>query len=257
MKFARFEYDGKIYNGMVEAEEINVIKGSFWDHSDLTDQKYPISEVSFLPAVIPTKIVCVGQNYRGHIKELGLPVPKEPIIFFKPPSCLIGHEHPIIYHRDAERIDYEGELAIVIKSKMRNVNETDALDYVLGYSCFNDVTERDMVGSNPFLLSIAKGFDTFGPFGPYIVNDLDPNHLMLKTYLNGELKQQDNTENCVFNIQQVLSYISRYMTLLPGDIVTTGTPQGIAPMRPGDTVEVKIEGIGCVRNSVKPDPAGR
>jgi len=257
MKFARFEYQGKIYNGTVEAEEITVIKGSFWNHFDVTNQKYPISEVSFLPAVLPTKIVCVGQNYRGHIEELGMPVPQEPLIFLKPPSCLIGHEHPIIYHRVAERIDYEGELAIVIKNKMRNVNEIDVLNYVLGYSCFNDVTERNMVGDNPFLLSIAKGFDTFGPFGPYIVTGLDPNHLMLKTYLNGELKQQDNTNNCVFSIQQVLSYISRYMTLLPGDIVTTGTPKGIAPMQPGDTVEVEIEGIGCLRNSVQPDPESR
>jgi len=254
MKFMRFEYKGKTYNGMVEAEEINVIKGNFWEHYDMTDQKYPLSEVSFLPAVLPTKIVCVGQNYRGHIEELRMPVPKKPIIFFKPPSCLIGHEHPIIYHREADRIDYEGELAIVIKNKMRNVREADTLNYVLGYSCFNDVTEREMVESNPFLLSISKGFDTFGPFGPYIATDLDPNHLMLKTYLNGELMQQDNTENCVFSIQQVLSYISSYMTLLPGDIVTTGTPQGIAPMQPGDTVVVEIEGIGCLRNRVRTDP---
>ena len=253
MKFARFEYNGEVYNGVVEAGEINVIKGSFGDQVDMTDQKYPVPEVSFLPAVLPTKIVCVGQNYRGHIEELGVPVPKVPVIFFKPPSCLTGHDHPIIYHRDAGRIDYEGELALVIKNKMRNVNEIDALNYVLGYSCFNDVTERDMVGSSPFLLSIAKGFDTFGPFGPYIVTDLDPNHLMLRTYLNGELRQQDNTENCVFSIQQVLSYISRYMTLFPGDIVTTGTPKGIAPMQPGDTVEVEIEGIGCLRNKVQPD----
>lgn len=237
----------------MEAEKISVIKGSFQNHFDLTDQKYPISEVSFLPAVLPTKIVCVGQNYLGHIAELGMPVPKEPIIFLKPPSCLIGHEHPIIYHRVAERIDYEVELAVVIRNKMKNVNENDALNYVLGYSCFNDVTRRNMVGNNPLLLSIAKGFDRFGPFGPYLVTGLNPNHLMLKTYLNGELKRQDNTNNCVLRIRQVLSYISKYMTLLPGDIVTTGTPKGIAPMQPGDTVVVEIEGIGCLRNSVQPD----
>jgi 2-keto-4-pentenoate hydratase/2-oxohepta-3-ene-1,7-dioic acid hydratase in catechol pathway len=180
-----------------------------------------------------------------------VPVPKEPIIFLKPPSCLIGHEHPIIYPQAAKRVDFEGELALVIKHRMKNVNEIDTLNYVLGYSCFNDVTERNMVGNNPHLLSLSKGFDTFGPFGPYIVTDLDPNHLMLKTYLNGELKQQDNTKNCVFSIQQVLSYISRYMTLLPGDIVSTGTPRGIAPMKPGDTVEVEIENIGSLRNIVQ------
>ncbi len=250
MKFARFEVNGKIYNGMAEAEEISVIRGAFWNQYEMTGHKYLISEVSFLPPVLPTKIVCVGQNYLGHIEELGMPVPKEPIIFFKPPSCLIGHEHPIIYPADAKRVDYEGELAIVIKKDMRNVNESDALNFVLGYSCFNDVTERNMVGNNPFLLSLSKGIDTFGPCGPYVVTDLDPNRLMLRTFLNGELKQQDNTQNCVFSIQQVLSYISRYITLLPGDIVTTGTPKGIDPMQPGDTVEVEIEGIGILRNSV-------
>ena len=251
VKFARFEYDKKIYEGVVDAEEIHVIKGSFWNHYEVSDKKHSISEVSFLPPVTPTKIVCVGQNYPGHIEELGAPMPKVPLIFLKPSSCLIGHEHPIIYPRDAERIDYEGELAIVIKHRLKRVDETDALNYVLGYSCFNDVTARNIVAKDRFLVTLAKGFDSFGPFGPYIVTDLDPNHLMLKTYLNGELKQQDNTENFVFSAQRVLSFISKYMTLFPGDIVITGTPRGIAPMKPGDTVEVEIEGIGTLRNFVQ------
>jgi 2-keto-4-pentenoate hydratase/2-oxohepta-3-ene-1,7-dioic acid hydratase in catechol pathway len=251
VKLARYEYNKKIYEGLVAEGEIRVIEGSFWDPYEVSGKKHRISEVRFLPPVIPTKIVCVGQNYLGHIKELGAPVPKEPIIFLKPPSCLIGHEQPIIYGRDAERIDYEGELAIVIKHRMKKVNESDALNYVLGYSCFNDVTERNMQAKNPFLLSLSKGFDSFGPFGPYIVTDLDPNDLMLKTYLNGELKQEDNTKNCVFSVQQVLSFISNYMTLLPGDIVITGTPRGIAPMKSGDTVEVEIEGIGTLSNMVQ------
>ena len=251
MKLARFEHKGKVHNGMVDAEEIHVISDSFWNQFEVTDEKYTISEVRFLPPALPSKIVCVGQNYLGHIEELGVPVPGEPVLFFKPPSCLIGHEHPIIYPREAKRVDYEGELAIVVKHEMRNVNEADALNYVLGYSCFNDVTERNMVESSPFLLNLSKGIDTFGSCGPYIVTDLDPNRLLLKTFLNGELKQKDNTQNCVFSIQRVLSYISRYMTLFPGDIVTTGTPKGIAPMVPGDTVEVEIEGIGCLRNRVQ------
>ena len=250
-KLAWYEYNKKIYEGLVDADEIHVIKGSFGDHYEVSGKKHRISEVRFLPPVIPTKIVCVGQNYLGHIEELGAPVPKEPIIFLKPPSCLIGHEHPIIYARDAERIDYEGELAIVIKHRMKSVNESDTLNYVLGYSCFNDVTERNMVAKNPFLLSLSKGFDSFGPFGPWIVTDLDPNQLMLKTYLNGEIKQQDNTKNCVFSVQHVLSFISKYMTLFPGDIVITGTPRGIAPMKSGDTVEVEMEGIGTLRNTVQ------
>ena len=251
VKLARYEYHKKIYEGLVDATEIQVISGSFWDQYEVSGKKHRISETRFLPPVIPTKIVCVGQNYLGHIEELGAPVPKEPIIFLKPPSCLIGHEHPIIYTRDAERIDYEGELAIVIKHRMKSVNESDTLNYVLGYSCFNDVTERNMVAKNPFLLSLSKGFDSFGPCGPWIVTDLNPNNLMLKTCLNGEVKQQDNTKNCVFSVQQVLSFISKYMTLFPGDIVITGTPRGIAPMKSGDTVEVEIEGIGTLRNTVQ------
>ena len=251
VKFARFEYNKKIHEGLADAEGIQVIKGSFWNHYEVSDKKVSTAEVRFLPPVIPTKIVCVGQNYLGHIKEIGAPVPQEPIIFLKPPSCLVGHEHPIIYPRNAGRVDYEGELAIVIKHKMKGVNETETLNHILGYSCFNDVSERKIVAKNPFLLSLAKGFDSFGPFGPYIVTDLDPNYLMLKTYLNGELKQQDNTQNCVFSVQQVLSYISNYMTLFPGDVVITGTPKGIAPMKPGDTVEVEIEGIGTLRNTVQ------
>ena len=250
-KLARYEYNKKIYEGLVDADEIHVIKGSFWEHYEVSGKKHRISEVRFLPPVIPTKVVCVGQNYLGHIEELGAPVPQEPIIFLKPPSCLIGHEHPITCARDAERIDYEGELAIVIKHRMKSVDESDTLNYVLGYSCFNDVTERNMVAKNPFLLSLSKGFDSFGPFGPWIVTDLDPNNLMLKTYLNGEIKQQDNTKNCVFSVQQVLSFISKYMTLFPGDIVITGTPRGIAPMKSGDTVEVEIENIGTLRNTVQ------
>ena len=252
-KLARFEYDKKSYDGLVDAEEIHVIKGSFLSHYEVSDKKHRISEVRFLPPVTPTKIVCVGHNYLEHIKELGAPVPREPVIFLKPPSCLIGHEHPIIYPRNAERVDYEGELAIVIKHTMKHVNETDALNYVLGYSCFNDITERNMASKDPSLLTLSKGFDSFGALGPWIVTDLDPGRLMLQTYLNGELKQQDNTENCVFSVRQILSFISQYMTLFPGDIVITGTPYGIGPMKPGDTVEVDIENIGTLRNTVQPE----
>ena len=250
MKFARFEYEDTIAFGMVRGEEIIVLHGTPFDSHEETGICHSLDEVKLLPPVIPTKIVCIGMNYRGHIEEIGATTPEVPMFFLKPPSSLIGHEQDIIIPRGAERVDYEGELAVIIKEKMKDVPEDEALNHVLGYSCFNDVTERNMVGNNPFLLSLSKGIDTFGPCGPYVVTDLDPNRLMLRTFLNGELKQQDNTENCVFSIQQVLSYISRYITLLPGDIVTTGTPKGIDPMQPGDTVEVEIEGIGILRNSV-------
>jgi 2-keto-4-pentenoate hydratase/2-oxohepta-3-ene-1,7-dioic acid hydratase in catechol pathway len=251
MKFARFEYDRNVFLGMVKGEEITVLNGSLFDSYEETTAHYPLSDVKLLPPVIPTKIVCIGRNYRGHIEEIGAEVPEEPEVFLKPPSSLIGHEDAIIYPRSAERVDYEGELAVVIKDKMKDVPEGETLNYVLGCSCFNDVTERALVVKDPFLLIVAKGFDTFSSFGPYIVTDLDPNNLEVKTYLNGKLMQHDNTMSWVFSIQRILHYVSQCMTLYPGDIVTTGTPKGVAPMKPGDVVEVEIEGIGRLRNTVK------
>ena len=144
----------------------------------------------------------------------------------------------------------KGEEAVVLEGSILDRYE-ETLNYVLGYACFNDVTERSLVSGDPFLLALAKGFDTFGPFGPYVVTDLDPNHLEVKTYLNGKQMQYDNTKNCVFNIQRILGFASERITLVPGDVVITGTPKGIAPMKPGDVVEVEVEGIGKLRNTVK------
>ncbi len=251
MKFARFRREGNVFLGMVREEEITVLDGSLFTGYEETKAHYPLSDVKLLPPVIPTKIVCIGRNYRGHIEEIGAEVPEEPEVFLKPPSSLIGHEDAIIYPRNAERVDYEGELAVVIKDKMKDVPEGQTLKHVLGYSCFNDVTERSLVMKDPTLLIVAKGFDTFSPFGPYLVRDLNPNNLEVKTYLNGKLRQHDNTKTWVFNIQHILRYVSQCMTLYPGDIITTGTPKGVAPMKPGDVVEVEIEGIGKLRNTVK------
>ena len=144
-----------------------------------------------------------------------------------------------------------GRLAVIIKKPMKDIPKEKTKQYVLGYSCFNDVTERDLVAKNPFNLTISKSFDTFSAFGPYIVTDLDPDNLQVKTYLNGELMQDDNTSQCVFDVETLLSYLSRCLTLCPGDIVTTGTPKGIAPMKPGDVVEVQIEKTGALSNTVK------
>jgi 2-keto-4-pentenoate hydratase/2-oxohepta-3-ene-1,7-dioic acid hydratase in catechol pathway len=148
------------------------------------------------------------------------------------------------------RVDYEGELAIIIKEKMTHVSEDQALNFVLGYSCFNDVTERVMASKDPFLLTLSKSFDTLGPFGPFMATGVDPDNLELKTYLNGRIMQQDNTKNCVFNAKKSLSFISRYITLFPGDVVITGTPKGIAPMEINDVVEVEIDGIGKLSNQL-------
>ena len=251
MKFVRFEYNGNVFLGVVNKEQVIVLDGSPFEAYEETRTRYPLSAVRLLPPVSPTKIVCVGLNYREHIEELGSDIPEKPSVFLKPPSSLIGHDDAIIYPRNAERVDYEGELAVVIKEKMKDVPEQEVLEYVLGCACFNDVTERTLVMKDRRFLTIAKGFDTFSSLGPYVVTGLDPNNLEIQTYLNGTLMQHDNTENCIFSVQHILNYVSQCMTLFPGDIVATGTPKGVSPMKPGDVIEVEIAGIGRLRNKVK------
>jgi 2-keto-4-pentenoate hydratase/2-oxohepta-3-ene-1,7-dioic acid hydratase in catechol pathway len=251
MKFVRFEHEGFVKQGVVKGEEVVAIRGSFFREYEETEMKYGLSRIKILPPVVPSKIVCIGLNYLEHIEEVGARVPEKPHIFLKPPSCLIGHEDAIVIPRWAERVDYEGELAVVINEKMKDVPESEALSYVLGCSCFNDVTERAVVFENISNLILAKGFDTFGAFGPYLVTQLDPNQLEVKTYLNGVLMQHGHTSKCVFNIQKILHYVSTVMTLFPGDVVITGTPKGIAPMKSGDVVEVEVGGVGTLRNTVR------
>jgi 2-keto-4-pentenoate hydratase/2-oxohepta-3-ene-1,7-dioic acid hydratase in catechol pathway len=251
MKFARFEHKGAVLFGRVEGEELIALEGSLFDAYKETDTRYALSEVKLLPPVIPTKIACIGLNFREHIEEVGEEMPKIPRFFLKPSSSLIGHDDAIVFPKEAERVDYEGEMAVVIKKKMKEVSEEEALDYVLGFSCFNDVTERAIVLKSLKDLTLSKGFDTFSAFGPYVVSGLNPNNLELKTYLNGKIVQHDNTKNCVLTVEFILHYLSQGMTFYPGDIVITGTPKGIGPMKPGDVVEVELEGVGRLRNPVK------
>jgi 2-keto-4-pentenoate hydratase/2-oxohepta-3-ene-1,7-dioic acid hydratase in catechol pathway len=251
MKLARIEHKGRLTIGKVVGEEIVVLDGSLFDIQGETNIRYSLADVKLLPPVIPTKIACIGMNYRGHIEEVGESIPETPRFFLKPPSCLIAHEEAIIIPKGAERVDYEGELALVIKKKAKEVAEEEALNYVLGYSCFNDVTERAIVMRNTGDLTLSKCFDTFGPFGPYIVTGLDSTSLAIKTYLNGRLVQNDNTKNFVFSIQHIIHYLSQAITFYPGDIIITGTPRGIGPLNAGDEVEVEIEGIGRLRNPVR------
>ncbi len=251
MKYARFEFEGRELFGIVQGDDLLGIDGSPLGDYKETGKKYALSAVKLLAPITPTKIVCIGQNYIEHIKEIGSTPPEKPLFFLKPPSSLVGPGGDIVYPRTATRVDYEGELAVVIKETMKDVPEADAERYVLGYSCFNDVTERDMVMAQPLNLTIGKSFDTFSAFGPYIVTDIDPDKLQLKTILNGKVMQDDNTGECVFKVRNILSYLSHCLTLCPGDIVTTGTPKGIAPMKPGDLVEVDIEKIGVLSNRLK------
>ena len=213
------------------------------------DKTYDLNEVKLLAPCTPTKIVALGLNYKSHAEETHNPVPESPIIFIKPTTCIIGPEDNIVYPPSTTRVDYECELGVVIGKRMRMVAIDDVLDYVFGYTCVNDVTARDHQRDD-VQWTRGKGHDTFGPIGPCIETELDPGNVVVSTYLNNELKQQQNTSDLIFSVPEMISFISGVMTLLPGDIIATGTPSGIGPMKPGDTVEIKIDPIGVLRNYV-------
>lgn len=211
---------------------------------------YNLEEVKLLPPCLPTKAICVGLNYRDHIEEMGDKEPEEPTLFIKPSTAVIGPDDFIVIPKMSERVDYEGELAVVIGKRAKNVSEKDALDYVLGYTIANDVTARDLQAKDG-QWTRAKSFDTFLPIGPWIETDLDPSSLDITTYVNGEVKQKSNTRHLIFNVPKLVSFISHIMTLNPGDVILTGTPSGVGPLKPGDVVTIEIEGIGKLTNSVK------
>lgn len=212
-------------------------------------QPTPLSDARLLAPVNPSKIVCVGRNYRDHAKELGNDVPTEILIFLKPPSALLAPEAKIVMPKDSERVDYEGELAVVIGKKCRNATEGEALSFVRGYVCANDVTARDLQKKDG-QWTRAKGFDTFCPIGPFVSDEVSPEALDIETRVNGEIKQHGNTRDFIFSLAQVLRYVSGIMTLLPGDLILTGTPAGVGPLKVGDKVEVSISGLGTLTNSV-------
>ena len=250
MKIVRFISGKSQKAGIITNGEITEVSGDILGDYGPSSRKYAIQNVRLIAPCTPTKIVAVGLNYRDHAQELGMTVPPEPLLFLKPATSVIGPGDSIVYPRMSIRVDYEAELGVVIKKRAKNVEEKDSLDYILGYTCFNDVTARDLQ-SKDVQFTRSKGFDTFAPLGPWIVTDIDPGDLKIELRLNGKLKQSSRTSQLIFGIPRLVSFISRVMTLLPGDLIATGTPSGIGPMKIGDTVEVKIEGIGTLRNTVK------
>jgi len=234
----RFVANGRIYEGSFEIDDGLVIFDGY---------EVPLSAVKFLPPVTPSKIIAVGLNYIDHAEELKMPVPDEPILFMKPSTAVIGHEDCIILPHISQRVDYEGELAVVIAKDCRNVPETRAGDYILGYTCFNDVTARDLQAKDG-QWTRAKSFDTFAPLGPYIVSIDDPSKLGIQTRVNGRVVQKSNTSNLIFDVFQLVSFVSSVMTLKAGDVIATGTPAGVGMLKNGDVVEVEIEKIGILRN---------
>ncbi len=250
MKYVRFIYNGVERYGSMGKNSIEIADGSPFDNTfKLTGEEIPSSEAVLLAPAPFSKAVCIGLNYRDHAEEFGLPVPDAPVVFLKPSTSATGPETSIIYPEMCHRLDYEAELAVVIGKKARHVKEEDALDYVLGYTIANDVTARDLQPKNG-QWTIAKGFDTFMPLGPFISDEVDASSLMITSRVNGETKQMSNTSNLIFTIPYLISYISNVMTLLPGDIISTGTPGGISGMKKGDTVEIEIEGLGILRNTI-------
>lgn len=210
---------------------------------------YRLDEVKLLPPCFPSKMVCLGLNYRSHAEEFKREIPPVTLIFLKPSTSVIGPDDEIVLPHFATRVDYEGELAVIIGKKAKDVPEDKVNTFVLGYTCFNDVTERHMQKVDG-QWTRAKSFDTFAPIVPYIETDIDPSDLKLETYLNGELRQSIRTSDLVFGVPKLVSFISSIMTLLPGDVIATGTPSGVGRLSRGDVVEVKIEKIGTLKNSV-------
>ncbi len=250
MRIVRYQKDRHIGYGIWEGDHIQEMSGSPYGEWKPGAVTHRLSDVRLLPPSEPTKILCVGLNFRNHVEELGRELPKLPSHFLKPPTTLVGPEDPILIPRIARRVDYEGELAVVIKNKIRHVPPEEALNHVLGYACFNDITERELADI-PGQLARSKGFDTFAAFGPCIATDLDPSGLIVRTYLNGQLMQEGHIADLIFSIPYLIHYLSQCMTLLPGDVISTGTPRGVAAMKPGDVVEISIEGIGVLRNPVR------
>ncbi len=255
MKLIRFKKDdaeknGVLINGGLVEIHHSLLEASQSPFDDLERKDfYSLDEIQILPPVEPSKVVCVGLNYRDHAEELNMEIPNEPILFLKPPTTVIGHEDHIIYPPQSHQVDYEAELAVVIGKKARFVKQEDALDNVAGYTILNDVTARDLQQKDG-QWTRAKSFDTFCPIGPWIETEMDPSNQQICMKVNGEIKQDSNTKNMIFTPEELVSFISHIMTLQPGDVIATGTPPGVGPLQVGDMAELSVEGIGILKNTV-------
>ncbi len=228
---------------------IRLYEGSPFSGGVPGEQYAPLARSRLLAPCRPSKVVAVGLNYKAHAREMKKELPREPLIFLKPASAVIGPGRPVVRPAGSRRVDFEAELAVVMARPCRRVSPQQAPDYILGYTCLNDVTER-YLQKKDVQYTRAKGFDSFCPLGPVIARDLDPHHLRVRSFLNGEPRQDSNTADLIFPIPQLVSFISRVMTLHAGDVIATGTPAGVGPMGPGDQVTIEVEGIGRLVNPV-------
>jgi 2-keto-4-pentenoate hydratase/2-oxohepta-3-ene-1,7-dioic acid hydratase in catechol pathway len=249
VRIARFSYGEGVAFGVVEDDVVVPLAGHPFAPIERTEIALPLAQVRLLAPVLPSKVVAIGKNYAAHAAEMAGDVPERPLIFLKPSTSVVGQRDAITYPPSSKRVDYEGELAVVVSRLCRDVPEERALEVVLGYTCANDVTARDQQQEDG-QWSRAKGYDTFCPLGPWIETDIDPSDLAITTTLNGVTKQDSRTSMIVHRIPALIAYITACMTLLPGDVILTGTPEGIGPMQVGDEVSVAIEGIGELSNPV-------
>jgi len=248
MRVVRVLYEGDCRYGLADHDTVTLITDepfAAWEPEGIV----PLSHAQLLAPVVPTKVVCVGLNYRGHIEEMGHEMPDEPVIFMKPSTAVTGPGAAIEIPPSVGRVDYEAELGAVIGRRTHKVSRELARANILGYTCGNDVTARDLQKVDG-QWTRAKGFDTFCPLGPWVETDVDPSDLLIECYVNGQRKQSAQTSDMLFDVFDLVSFVSQVMTLVPGDVVLTGTPSGIGPLSVGDDVEVRIEGVGSLSNTV-------
>jgi 2-keto-4-pentenoate hydratase/2-oxohepta-3-ene-1,7-dioic acid hydratase in catechol pathway len=249
--YCRFRANGEPAWGIVENHAVHEVTPDVFSSFQKSGRSFPLDGVQFLPPVLPSKVIAVGLNYKDHIEEFGrTEIPSEPVIFLKAPSSVIGLDETIRLPKDAGRVDYEAELAVVISKGGRLIPEAQALDHVLGVTCLNDVTARDLQKKDG-QWARAKSFDTFTPIGPWIADGLPLQNLRVESYVNGRAAQRGHTSQMIFPVARLIAFVSSVMTLFPGDVISTGTPVGVGPLRAGDIVEVFVEGVGRLRNTVK------
>lgn len=262
MKLARFSVDEKVAYGLVEDDKVFELALDLFSEglehavagivamAKEQGEPHQLKDVRLLAPSVPTKIVAIGLNYKAHAAEFDLAIPDEPMFFFKPPTAVIGPGDGIVYPSHmSHRVDFEAELAIVVGAQAYKIPAYEVRDHILGFTCFNDVTARDLQGRDK-QYARAKGFDTFAPMGPWIETELDTSDVKIESFLNSEPRQSTSTSDMIFSVEELFSFVSHVMTLNPGDVIATGTPSGVGKMKPGDEVEVRIEGIGSLVNVV-------
>jgi 2-keto-4-pentenoate hydratase/2-oxohepta-3-ene-1,7-dioic acid hydratase in catechol pathway len=250
MIILRASYQGQAFYGVAEGTKVLSLKGTPYEGIGYAGEGYPLEALNILAPCEPSKVVAVGLNYAKHAGEMKETLIGSPVLFIKPSTAVIAHGEGIVYPKESSRVDYEAELGVVIGRRCKCVSEEEAENFIFGYTAVNDVTARDIQKADG-QWTRSKSFDTFCPIGPYIDTQLKPDGRRVRSVLNGETMQDSNTDNMLFNVPKLVSFISSCMTLLPGDVIATGTPEGIGPMNKGDTIEIMIEGLPVLRNFVK------